>query len=105
MKICSHLAELERRLIAQGFREIYRRNYDTTEFRLWVWFDCFIPLAETRAQLSLPDCVEEMEHIGTHDGQEAGFVCSVHHDGVMGHHRLSGARAPTFDPALTQGPS
>ena len=27
------------------------------------------------------------EHLGTHDGQEAGFVCSKCHDGIMGIHK------------------
>jgi hypothetical protein len=40
--------------------------------------------------------VVEHEHRGTHDGQEAGFVCSEHQDGVMGVHPDYCRGVPSF---------
>jgi hypothetical protein len=44
----------------------------------------------------LDPCVVEHEHLGTHDGQEAGFVCTVHQDGIMGAHPKHSKGIPTY---------
>ncbi len=66
--------------------------------REWVYFDCFLPSEAIRRTFAFNPCVEDRAHRGTHDGQESGFVCSVHHDGIMGHHPDSGRAARTFEP-------
>ena len=65
---CEHLIELERAIIAAGIRETSRGQAWSRNCREWVY------------------------------GAECGFVCSVHRDGIMGHHPASGAASRTFDP-------
>src|SRR5262249_27234531 len=48
-----------------------------------------------KARIEFPPCVEEHEHRGTHDGQEAGFVCTACDDAVMGIHPSSGLANPS----------
>jgi hypothetical protein len=86
MMVCGHLAPLEKELIAAGVRITYRGKPWTERCREWVYFDCCLDRAALRVRLALPECVEDHEHWGTHDGQEAGFVCSSCDDAVMGIH-------------------
>jgi len=97
--ICEHLSELERHLTEAGFSETFRGQAWSDNCREWVYFDCYLPLALIRTRLRLDVCVEDHQHLGTHDGRESGFVCRVHHDGIMGHHPSSGVAAPTFTPS------
>jgi len=92
--VCEHLAVLERELAALGIRETYRGRPWTENCREWVYFACVLDRPALRARLALPECVTDHVHRGTHDGTEAGFVCSVCHDGVMGCHpeQAGGAR-------------
>jgi hypothetical protein len=94
--LCEHLRELEAAILARGIEETYRGTPWTNRCREWVYFACFIHLEETREQFSLADCVQDHEHCGTHDGQEAGFVCSACNDAVMGLHPRSTRSAPRF---------
>jgi hypothetical protein len=84
--VCEYLAVLERELSSAGVRITYRGKPWTERCREWVYFDCCLDRAALRARLALPECVEDHEHWGTHDGQEAGFVCSACDDAVMGIH-------------------
>lgn len=83
---CEHLIELERALAAAGFHETFRGAAWSANCREWVYFDCVLDRDAIRRRYELAACVEDHEHRGTHDGQEAGFVCTVDHDGVMGLH-------------------
>ena len=96
--VCDHLKPLEEALISAGFKETYRGRAWTRNCREWVYFDCYIPLDTVREKLGLEECVKNHSHLGTHDGQESGFECSVHHDGVMGHHPNSSVSAKNFTP-------
>jgi hypothetical protein len=82
--ICEHLRPLEESMIKAGLLETYRGKVWSDNCREWVYFNCFIDTAAVRASLSLPKCVTDHAHRGTHDGQERGFVCSECHDAIMG---------------------
>lgn len=94
--VCEHLAELERELISAKTPVTFRGQAWSRNCREWVYFDCVLDRAALRARLSFPACVEDHEHLGTHDGQEAGFVCTACYDGVMGRHPKGAAGARRF---------
>ena len=83
---CEHLQPLEQALIAAGVKESFRGKAWSDNCREWVYFDCCLARAELRQRYQLDSCVTDHEHLGTHDGQEAGFYCHVHQDGIMGVH-------------------
>jgi hypothetical protein len=93
---CEHLLSLEHAIVAAGFPVTFRGKPWSMNCNEWVYFDCVIPLAETRRRFALADCVTDHVHRGTHDGSEAGFVCGIHHDAVMGLHPSTNAGARRF---------
>lgn len=94
--VCSHLAPLEEALLAAGMRVTFRGQAWSQNCREWVYFDCVLDRAAIRKRLPLPSCVQDREHLGTHDGQEAGFVCTTCHDGIMGVHPQRGEGKGVF---------
>lgn len=96
--VCEHLIALERAIASAGFKETYRGAVWSDNCREWVYFDCELPAVAIRQAFALADCVKDHVHRGTHDGQEAGFVCQIHKDGVMGHYPGALASAPRFLP-------
>jgi hypothetical protein len=84
---CEHLRALEGALAERGFKESFRGQAWSKACREWVYFDVYLDREAIRARFRFDDCVVDHEHLGTHDGAEEGFVCSIHHDGVMGIHR------------------
>jgi hypothetical protein len=83
--LCHHLADLEAEL--QGsYAEIYRGRPWSQNCREWVYFDCVLDRKAIRARLPLAGCVLDHEHLGTIEGAEAGFVCELDHDAIMGVH-------------------
>lgn len=84
--ICEHLSALEKELQARGVRETARGQVWSKNCREWVYFDCLLDREALRARFKFAACVEDHEHRGTHDGSEAGFVCTACHDAVMGVH-------------------
>lgn len=84
--VCECLSALERELIDAGISETYRGQAWSNNCREWAYFDCYLDRAAIRARLGLPDTVEDHDHFGTHDGQESGLVCALHHDAIMGAH-------------------
>ena len=93
--ICEHLAPLETLLLDAEIRVTFRGKAWSENCREWVYVDCVLNTAALREQISFPFCVKKHEYIGTHDGQEAGFVCDSCHDGIMGIH-------PDFAKATTK---
>jgi hypothetical protein len=93
---CQHLLQLERELLTRGLKETFRGKAWSDHAREWVYFDVCFDLPAVREQFRLPSYVTDHEHLGTHDGQEAGFVCAVHHDGIMGRHPRHCAGVPIF---------
>ena len=95
---CIHLRRLEEAIQALGIRETSRGQAWSENCREWVYFDCYLEREEIRRRFSLEACVKDHEHLGTHDGSEAGFYCEIHKDGILGVHGRSAARArvPAF---------
>ena len=85
--VCKHLRVLENEMIAAGILVTFRGKAWSHNCREWVYFDCLIDCAAVRKRISFPACVEDHEHLGTHDGQESGFVCTQCQDGIMGVHQ------------------
>lgn len=94
--VCEQLAELERALLAAGIPETFRGQAWSSNCREWVYFACYLNLTALRARLPFASCVEDHEHLGTHDGQEAGLVCTQCRDAVMGVHSYYRANYPVF---------
>jgi len=87
--VCEHLKALEEEMIASGMAITFRGQAWSKNCREWVYFDCFIDRQAIRERVDLPACVEDHEHLGTHDGQESGFRCVQCQDGIMGVHPQS----------------
>ena len=87
--VCHHLSALEQRMLSAGLRVTFRGQAWTHNCREWVYFDCLLDRAAIRERIQFASCVVDYEHLGTHDGTEAGFVCEQCHDAIMGLHRQS----------------
>ena len=96
--ICEHLIDLEKAVAEAGFQETFRGAAWSQNCREWVYFDCVLPLEQIRKRFRFADCVKDHTHRGTHDGQESGFFCEIHKDGVMGHHPDVAPNAKRFIP-------
>ena len=94
--VCNHLAPLEETLLAAGMPVTFRGQAWSQNCREWVYFDCVLDRAALRQRMPLPACVQDHEHLGTHDGQEAGFVCAACHDAIMGVHPQRGEGKGVF---------
>jgi len=94
--VCEHLTALEREILAAGIKETFRGQAWSQSCREWVYFDSLLDLPALRARLTFDVCVEDHVHRGTHDGSEAGLVCSLHHDAIMGVHPDHAAGRPRF---------
>ena len=94
--LCVHLRDLERAIQARGIRETSRGQAWSKNCREWVYFDCHLERGKIRKRFNLDACVQDHEHRGTHDGSEAGFVCALHDDAIMGVLGPSGAHVPAF---------
>ncbi len=89
--VCEHLIKLEQELIERGIAVISRGQAWTDNCREWVYFDCYLNIPVIRKKIIFDSCVMDHEHLGSHDGSEAGLVCSVHHDAIMGVHKKDSA--------------
>jgi hypothetical protein len=94
--LCEHLAQVEQALITAGITITYRGQPWSSNCREWVYIACWLDRAAIRSRFTLADCVHDHDHLGTHDGQEAGLVCSQCHDAIMGAHVNFSAGLPTF---------
>jgi hypothetical protein len=94
--VCEHLAPLEAALLRAGIAETFRGRAWTQNCREWVYFACVLDRVAVRVQFCLPPCVEDHIHRGTHDGSEAGFVCTLCWDGVLGAHPSCAGKLPVF---------
>lgn len=84
MTLCEHLAPVDRWLAEQGARETYRGQAWSDNCREWVYYDTELDLAALRARFGLGPVVTDHANLDPKSGTEQGFVCSRHHDGVMG---------------------
>jgi len=95
---CEHLIALERAIANAGFNERFRGTAWSQNCGEWVYFDCVLPAAAVRRAFNLAGCVRDHSFLGTHDGQESGFVCEIHKDAVMGYHQAARPEARRFIP-------
>jgi hypothetical protein len=86
--VCEHLQQLEHEIIQAGINETFRGQAWTKNCREWVYFDCYLDRESIKKRFSFPDHIVEHEHKGTHDGQEAGFICKKCNDAIMGYYSL-----------------
>jgi len=94
--MCEHLAPLEAALLAAGMRVTFRGKAWSDNCREWVYFDCLLDRTALRRRFPFPPSVTDHERLGTHDGQEAGFVCTACKDAVMGLHPSCAGSAQIF---------
>ncbi|MFD2586042.1 hypothetical protein ACFSQJ_03825 [Croceitalea marina] len=85
---CKHLNRLEKDLIRKKVKVRFRGQAWGRDCREWVYFDCFFSdLEETIRRFDMDgEIIKIHTHLGTHDGQEHGLVCSKCNDGIMGYH-------------------
>lgn len=84
--VCSHLKPLKDHIESSGGKITYQGQAWSERCRQWIYFDVVLDCEKLKIKLNPDSCVKIHEHIGTHDGQEKGFVCDVHQDGIMGIH-------------------
>lgn len=90
--LCHCLAPLEQELVAADVVETYRGQAWSKNCREWAYFDVVLDTDALTARFSFPPCVAVHENTDPKSGFERGFVCSEHHDAIMG--RI--ANAPAF---------
>jgi hypothetical protein len=86
--ICEHLRPVEQAIMARGIPETFRGQPWSQNCREWVYYDCYIDLAAVRNSITLPACVIDHVHRGTHDGSERGLVCTACWDAVVGSYEI-----------------
>jgi hypothetical protein len=87
--MCEHLAQLEAELIARDIPVTFRGQSWSTKCREWVYFTCYLDLAEIRKRLSFAPCVLDHVNADPRSGEERGLVCDEHNDAIMGMPRPS----------------
>lgn len=94
--LCVHLEPIRLRLLGLGASQsaILKIWSGANNFAV---FDAILDRPAIRAALPLPACVIDHDHLGTHDGSESGFACTLCRDGVVGlHPQRAPANARTF---------
>jgi hypothetical protein len=84
--MCEHLIELDKELKFKGIKETSRGTPWTDNCREWVYYDCVLDLAKVRDRHNFPAFVETYVNDDVKSGMEAGFVCDLCKDGVIGVH-------------------
>jgi hypothetical protein len=84
--MCEHLLPLDEALQAAGIKETFRGQAWTKNCREWVYYDCVLPMDQLRRAFSFGDHIKIHVNLDQRSGTEAGFVCTICNDGVMGLH-------------------
>jgi hypothetical protein len=84
--MCEHLKELDQELKARRISETYRGQAWSDNCREWVYYDCILDLEKIKARYSFPEFVEIHFNNDPKSGTEAGFICTMCQDAVMGLH-------------------
>lgn len=93
----ANISALEKPVKKAGIRETYRGRTGSKNCREWAYFDCRLDVKRIREDFRLADCVKEHSNDDRRSGLEAGLVCDVCHDAVMGvHASLSRGAAEAF---------
>ena len=88
--MCEHLIDLDSYLKAKGIKETFRGQAWTDNCREWVYYDCLLDRESLRKRFDLPAFVIDHTNDDNKSGMEAGFVCELCKDGVMGAHPYFG---------------
>ena len=88
--MCEHLIALDHALHAAGIKETFRGQAWTENCREWVYYDGILPLDELRIRFKLGPEIETHINTDPKSGTEAGFVCTLCHDGIMGLYEPAG---------------
>jgi len=97
MILCEHLQSLEADLLSAGIKEIFRGQAWSANCREWVYFDCVLNTQTLRRRYYLPDFVIHSQNDDRKSGLEAGLVCTVCKDAIMGIHISLSKGKVTFD--------
>lgn len=89
---CEHLADFEQEVLSRGLSPTFA-GQAWSEAGYWVYFGCLFDFAAIRKRRAFADCVIDR---GTHDGQEAGFLCTECATGVMGRHPHAAQGQPVY---------
>jgi hypothetical protein len=84
--MCEHLQALDNELKAKRIRETFRGQPWSDNCREWVYYDCVINMEAVRVRYNFPAFVSNHMNDDVKSGLEAGFVCDLCKDGVMGVH-------------------
>ncbi|SDP96250.1 hypothetical protein SAMN05428975_4192 [Mucilaginibacter sp. OK268] len=84
--MCEHLIELERFIKANGIQETFRGKAWSDSCREWVYFDCLLDLTSLRNRFQFPAFILTHINDDNKSGMEAGFVCDLCKDAIMGLH-------------------
>lgn len=88
--MCEHLINLDIELKSKGVKETYRGQAWSDNCREWVYYDCLLDLEKIRTRFNFPEFIEIHFNDDPKSGMEAGFVCNLCKDAVMGHHSRFG---------------
>lgn len=83
---CTHLQPLEADLLSTGIKETFRGQAWSNNCREWVYFDCFLDLKQLRRNYDLPEFVIAHLNNDPRSGMEAGLVCRMCNDAIIGLH-------------------
>jgi hypothetical protein len=86
--VCEYLRSLEDHLVSGGCPITFAGRAWSSNCRHWIHFDVVLDLDPLRQTLHLGESVVVHENADPRTGREKGFVCSVHHDGIIGRHPL-----------------
>jgi len=95
--MCEHLINLDNELKAKPIRETFRGQPWTDNCREWVYYDCLLDLAKVRSRYQFPEFIADHVNDDAKSGLEAGFVCELCKDGVIGVHPKVGQRKTRVD--------
>lgn len=86
MLACEHLQALEADLQLAGVKETFRGKAWSTNCREWVNFSCVLDIEKLRQKYNIPDFVITHYNNDPRSGLEAGLVCTVCKDAIIGLH-------------------
>ena len=83
-QICEHLQPLADYLTAAGIEVTFAGQPWSTNCRTWIYFNIELNIEDLKIRFSLTPPVTLHTNEDTHSGLERGFVCTEHHDAVIG---------------------
>jgi hypothetical protein len=87
MLACEHLQALEADILLAGVQETFRGKAWSANCREWVYFDCVLDVEKLHYRYKLPDFVLVHSNDDRKSGLEAGLVCTICKDAVIGIHQ------------------